>query len=162
MTTLDLLHTEMESPVGPLHLFANDKGLTALYMNIQRYEMPTGVEGSNAILEQTKQELTEYFEGNRRDFSVPLDPQGTEFRKSVWMELMNIPFGKTITYGELAKRLGDPLLTRAVGTANGANPISIIIPCHRVVGANGHLTGYGGGIERKRWLLDHEAEDQLF
>jgi methylated-DNA-[protein]-cysteine S-methyltransferase len=75
---------------------------------------------------------------------------------------MNIPFGKTISYGELAKRLGDPLLTRAVGTANGSNPISIIIPCHRVIGANGHLTGYGGGIDRKRWLLDHEAEDQLF
>ena len=162
MTTQTLLHTEMASPVGPLHLFANEEGLTCLYMNIQRYEMPDGEEGSNSILEQAKQELTEYFEGSRREFSVPLDPHGTDFRKSVWAELMNIPFGKTISYGELAKRLGDPLLTRAVGTANGANPISIIIPCHRVIGANGHLTGYGGGIERKRWLLDHEAEDQLF
>ena len=156
------IHTEMESPVGPLHLFAHDTGLTALYMNIQRYEMPIGEEGTNPILEQTMQELAEYFERKRRDFTVPLDPQGTEFRKSVWKELMNIPFGRTISYGELAKRLGDPLLTRAVGTANGANPISIIIPCHRVIGANGHLTGYGGGIVRKRWLLDHEAEDQLF
>ena len=162
MTTQTFVHTEMESPVGPLHLFANDEGLTGLYMNIQRYEMPDGQTGANAILKQAEHELQEYFEGKRREFSVPLNPQGTEFRKLVWAELLNIPFGKTISYGELAKRLGDPLLTRAVGTANGANPISIIIPCHRVVGANGHLTGYGGGIERKRWLLDHEAEDQLF
>jgi methylated-DNA-[protein]-cysteine S-methyltransferase len=160
--TLEVLHTEMESPVGMLHLFAHDTGLTALYMNIQRYEMPDGKQGSNPILEQVKQELAEYFDGSRREFTVPIDPQGTDFRKLVWKELMNIPFGKTISYGELAKRLGDPLLTRAVGTANGANPISVIIPCHRVIGSNGHLTGYGGGIERKRWLLDHEAEDQLF
>ena len=93
---------------------------------------------------------------------MKLSPVGTKFQLSVWAELINIPYGKTISYGELAKRLGDPNMSRAVGTANGSNPISIIIPCHRVIGANGHLTGYGGGIERKRWLLDHEAEDQLF
>ena len=162
MIAQTVLHTEIDSPVGPLHLFAHEEGLTAMYMNVQRYELPQGEPGTNALLERTKQELQEYFDGTRQEFSIPLDPQGTKFQKSVWAELMNIPFGKTISYGELAKRLGDPLLTRAVGTANGANPISIIIPCHRVIGANGHLTGYGGGIERKRWLLDHEAEDQLF
>ena len=152
----------MDSPIGTIHLYANDEGLCALYMNTHRDELPHGVPGNNKVLDQTISELKEYFEGNRREFSVPLLPNGTKFQQSVWAELMNIPYGKTISYGELAKRLGDPLLTRAVGTANGANPISIIIPCHRVIGANGHLTGYSGGIEKKRWLLDHEAEDQLF
>ena len=131
-------------------------------MNTHRDQLPCGVPGTNKVLDQTISELKEYFDGNRREFSVPLLLAGTKFQQTVWAELMNIPFGTTISYGELAKRLGDPLLTRAVGTANGANPISIIIPCHRVIGANGHLTGYGGGIEKKRWLLDHEAEDQLF
>ena len=162
MISQSVLHTEMDSPVGPLHLFATDEALTGLYMNIQRYELPTGEPGTNGILERAKEELSEYFAGTRREFTVPLDPHGTAFQKSVWAELVKIPFAQTMSYGELAKRLGDPKMSRAVGTANGANPISIIIPCHRVIGANGHLTGYGGGIERKRWLLDHEAEDQLF
>ncbi len=162
MTTQVFIHSEIESPVGPLHLYANEDGLTGLYMNIQKGDQPAGVDGTNPFIDEAIQELNEYFAGGRRDFTVKLAPIGTKFQQSVWTELMNIPFGKTISYGELAKRLGDPLLTRAVGTANGSNPISIIIPCHRVIGANGHLTGYGGGIERKRWLLDHEAEDQLF
>jgi methylated-DNA-[protein]-cysteine S-methyltransferase len=158
-----VIHTEMDSPIGPLHLYATAEGLVALYMNTHRDELPPSARsGLNSVLSQTIKELQEYFASSRRDFSVPLLPTGTEFQKSVWTELMNIPYGQKISYSELAKRLGDPLLTRAVGTANGANPISIIIPCHRVIGANGHLTGYGGGIERKRWLLDHEAEDQLF
>jgi methylated-DNA-[protein]-cysteine S-methyltransferase len=131
-------------------------------MNTHRDQLPCGVPGTNQVLDQTISELKEYFDGNRREFSVPLLPTGTKFQQTVWAELMNIPYGTTISYWGLAKRMGDPLLTRAVGTANGANPISIIIPCHRVIGANGHLTGYGGGIEKKRWLLDHEAEDQLF
>lgn len=162
MTTQTLIHAEMDSPIGTIHLYANEEGLCALYMNTHRDELPLGIPGPNKVLDQTIKELMEYFDGTRREFSVALLPNGTKFQKSVWAELMNIPYGKTISYGELAKRLGDPLLTRAVGTANGANPISIIIPCHRVIGANGHLTGYGGGIEKKRWLLDHEAEDQLF
>lgn len=162
MTTQTFIHSEIESIVGSVHLYASEDGLTGLYMNIQKSGQPAGVDGTNPFIDQAIQELNEYFAGARRDFNVKLAPIGTKFQLSVWAELMNIPFGKTISYGELAKRLGDPLLTRAVGTANGSNPISIIIPCHRVIGANGHLTGYGGGIERKRWLLHHEAEDQLF
>jgi methylated-DNA-[protein]-cysteine S-methyltransferase len=162
MNTQICVKAEMESPIGTLHLFAVEHALTALYMNTHRDDLPRAEPGMNDILEQTVTELRSYFSGIHREFSIPLQPHGTTFQQSVWAELQKIPFGKTISYGELAKRLGDPLLTRAVGTANGSNPISIIIPCHRVIGANGHLTGYGGGIERKRWLLDHEAEDQLF
>lgn len=158
-------HRAIESPIGILHLFANEEGLTGLFMNIHR-EKPLNLDDSlsteNPFIDQAEQELKEYFAGQRRDFSVPVKPHGTAFQVTVWQELLNIPFGHTISYGELAKRLGDPLKTRAVGTANGQNPISIIIPCHRVIGANGHLTGYGGGIENKRWLLDHESEDTLF
>lgn len=154
----------VESPIGDIHLFANDQGLVGLYTNTHRSPLPTnGIATSDhPILNQAAVELTEYFKGNRRNFSVAVDPQGTKFQRSVWAELQKIPCGETITYGTLAKRLGDPLLTRAVGTANGQNPVSIIIPCHRVIGANGHLTGYAGGLEIKRWLIDHEAEDTLF
>ncbi|MBS1700077.1 MAG: methylated-DNA--[protein]-cysteine S-methyltransferase [Armatimonadetes bacterium] len=165
MTESAIVHAEIDSPIGPIHLFANEKGLTGLYMNTHRDALPPAAMLSadqNLFLSSAAKELGEYFEGKRKDFSVTLDPHGTQFQMRVWTELLNIPFGQTISYGELAKRLGDPLLTRAVGTANGQNPISIIIPCHRVIGANGHLTGYGGGIEKKRWLLDHEAEDTLF
>jgi len=165
MIPLSSVHTAVDSPIGELHLFADENGLTGLYMNTHRDELPkvTSVEVSeNPFMAQAAQELQEYFAGNRKEFSVVVDPHGTAFQMRVWKELLNIPAGKTISYGELAKRLGDPLLTRAVGTANGQNPISIIIPCHRVIGANGHLTGYGGGIDKKRWLLDHEAEDTLF
>lgn len=165
MIPLSSVHASVDSPIGELHLFAGEKGLTGLYMNTHRDELPAvqSVDlADNPHLAQAAQELTEYFQGNRREFAVTLDPHGTAFQVRVWNELLNIPFGKTISYGELAKRLGDPLLTRAVGTANGQNPVSIIIPCHRVIGANGHLTGYGGGIDKKRWLLDLEAEDTLF
>lgn len=103
------------------------------------------------------EQLTEYFAGRLREFEVRLAPEGTEFQKKVWQELGQIPFGTTISYGELARRIGQPAASRAVGAANGQNPISIIVPCHRVIGANGTLTGYGGGIERKKWLLEHEA-----
>ena len=157
--------TTIDSPLGELFLFAGEDGLTGLYMNTHRDELPQvkSVEvEDNPHLVQAANELAEYFAGERKEFMITLDPHGTVFQKRVWKELLNIPWGKTISYGELAKRLGDPLLTRAVGTANGQNPISIIIPCHRVSGANGHLTGYGGGIDKKRWLLDHEAEDRLF
>jgi methylated-DNA-[protein]-cysteine S-methyltransferase len=103
------------------------------------------------------EQLAEYFAGSLQEFDVRLAPQGTEFQKKVWQELCRIPFGASISYGELARRLGKPAASRAVGRANGQNPISIIVPCHRVIGANGTLTGYGGGIERKKWLLEHEA-----
>lgn len=102
-------------------------------------------------------QLTEYFEGNRRDFKLLLNPDGTDFQKKVWEELQQIPFGKTISYLELSKKLGDPKAIRAVAAANGKNPIWILIPCHRVVGSKGEMTGYAGGIHRKKWLLNHES-----
>ena len=112
---------------------------------------PTG-----AILQQAAEELEEYFEGTRRSFEVPLDPVGTAFQQQAWAALRTIPYGETVTYGEQAERLGDRRKARAVGAANGRNPISIIVPCHRVVGSNGALTGFGGGLDVKAWLLDHE------
>jgi methylated-DNA-[protein]-cysteine S-methyltransferase len=104
-----------------------------------------------------REQLDAYFAGELGAFDLDVDPQGTPFQRRVWDELRRIPFGETISYSELARRLGDPKLVRAVGVANGRNPISIVIPCHRVIGADGSLVGYGGGLERKRWLLEHEA-----
>lgn len=102
-------------------------------------------------------QLVEYFQGNRKTFDIPLALRGTEFQLAVWNELLRVPYGDTITYAELARRIGRPAAIRAVGAANGANPIPVIVPCHRVIGSNGTLTGYGGGIERKQWLLAHEG-----
>ena len=104
-----------------------------------------------------REQLDAYFAGELESFELDLDPHGTPFQQRVWAELARIPYGETISYSELAHRLGDPKLVRAVGLANGRNPISIVIPCHRVIGADGSLVGYGGGLERKRWLLEHEA-----
>jgi methylated-DNA-[protein]-cysteine S-methyltransferase len=109
------------------------------------------------VLAQARQQLTEYFAGSRTTFDLPLDPSGTEFQRRVWDSLRTIPYGTTTSYGAIARRLGDPHATRAVGAANGQNPIPIVVPCHRVVGAKGELTGFGGGIDRKRWLLEHEG-----
>jgi methylated-DNA-[protein]-cysteine S-methyltransferase len=118
---------------------------------------------SENVLKDSVQQLEEYFFGKRTEFELPLNPKGTEFQKTVWIELQNIPFGKTISYMDMAKRLGDPKVIRAAGTANGKNPIAIIIPCHRVVGSDGSLTGYAGGLKRKQWLLEHEsAQGSLF
>jgi AraC family transcriptional regulator of adaptative response/methylated-DNA-[protein]-cysteine methyltransferase len=114
------------------------------------------VPGMNAILEQTKTELDEYFAGERREFTVPLDVAGSTFHEGVWRELLTIPYGETRSYGEQSRRMGRPDAVRAVARANGDNRIAIIIPCHRVIGSDGKLTGYGGGLWRKRWLLDHE------
>lgn len=114
-------------------------------------------EGGSPLLDRIAQQMREYFAGTRRQFDLPLSPIGTPFRSRVWEELRKIPFGQTIHYGELARRVGDVKASRAVAQANGQNFIAIVIPCHRVIGADGTLTGYGGGIERKRWLLEHEA-----
>ncbi len=107
--------------------------------------------------EATRQ-LREYFDGERRSFALPLAARGTDFQRRVWSELSEIPHGRTRSYGEIAEAIGQPTASRAVGAANGRNPISIVVPCHRVIGASGALTGYGGGMDRKRWLLNHEAE----
>jgi methylated-DNA-[protein]-cysteine S-methyltransferase len=111
---------------------------------------------STGVLHETIEQLKQYFRGNLQHFSIPLRPTGTEFQLAAWVALTKIPFGETSTYGSQAARIGRPTAVRAVGTANGKNPIPIIVPCHRVIGANGSLTGFAGGLEAKRWLLDHE------
>ncbi|MEI7576295.1 MAG: methylated-DNA--[protein]-cysteine S-methyltransferase [Armatimonadota bacterium] len=163
-----IFRCSVDSPVGRLHLAASDVALTELLFENHREEVdgasqfiPAPTE-SNEVLEIVSTQLAEYFAGERTEFSVQVQPGGTEFQVAVWTELQKIPFGQTISYIELARRMGDEKKTRAVGLANGKNPISIIIPCHRVIGANGHLVGYGGGIENKRWLIDFEATDRLF
>jgi len=149
----------MPSPIGTLLLTGTKEGLTGLYMEAGG---PDSSAVMSAVRDTTafataKQQLQEYFAGTRRTFDLPLQPEGTPFQVMVWDALREIPYGTTISYQELARRIGAEKAVRAVGAANGANPISIIIPCHRVIGADGSLTGYGGGIERKRWLLDHES-----
>lgn len=148
---IDQIHT----PVGWISLFASKKELLKInFLNEKNSELSTA---SNDILEGTKQQLEQYFEGALTHFDLPLRPVGTQFQQEVWRELQNIPFGETITYGELANRLGDAKKVRAAGKANGQNPVPIIIPCHRVIGSNNGLIGYSGGIERKEWLLRHEG-----
>lgn len=151
-------HTVMDCPVGPLTLVASDGVLCGVYMDEQRHRPAEEIFGprddsrTHAAIEQ----LTAYFDGDLKDFDLPLTMHGTEFQRRVWTELTTIPYGETTTYGELAERLGRPSAARAVGLANGKNPISIIVPCHRVVGSTGNLTGYGGGLPRKRYLLAFE------
>jgi len=147
--------TTMRTPVGELTLTASDEALTGVHFPGR--SKSRGKPGSNEILERAKQQLTEYFERARTSFDLPLDAAGTEFERRVWALLREIPYGSTTSYGALARQLGEPKDARAVGAANGKNPIPIIVPCHRVIGANGDLTGFGGGIDRKRWLLEHEG-----
>jgi methylated-DNA-[protein]-cysteine S-methyltransferase len=152
-----------ESPVGLLRLEATNRALTGLYF--ENAPQP-GVNNSHPILEEAEKQLDEYFAGARTEFDfekLPLLVQGTDFQKRVWMHLRNIPFGETISYGELARRISQPTASRAVGMANGRNPISILVPCHRVIGAANKLVGYGGGLDRKKKLLaleGHVFEDQ--
>jgi methylated-DNA-[protein]-cysteine S-methyltransferase len=148
----------VESPLGPLLLAAEDGALTLLWMS-PLPERKTGAVNARdrAVLAAASDQLEAYFAGDLTAFDLPLAPRGTSFQQRVWAALVEIPFGETVSYGSLATRLGRPGAARAVGLANGSNPISIIIPCHRVIGSDGRLTGYGGGIDRKAWLLDHEA-----
>jgi methylated-DNA-[protein]-cysteine S-methyltransferase len=149
----------MESPIGALRLVGSQDALHGLYMQSDRH---AAIE--DLALERTRlpfaaviEQLEEYFFGRRQEFDLSLELHGSPFQKTVWKALQQISFGQTMSYGELAKRIGQPNASRAVGLANGRNPISIIVPCHRVIGANGSLTGYGGGIERKRYLLELEG-----
>jgi len=159
-----LFASTLESPVGELLLLADEFGLRALYMEYRRYPpIAADWRRDEARFALAKQQLRAYFARELRDFDLPLSMVGSPFQKRVWDELLRIPYGETVSYGSLARTLGDAKASRAVGLANGRNPISIIVPCHRVVGSTGSLTGYGGGIERKRWLLAHESgEAQLF
>jgi methylated-DNA-[protein]-cysteine S-methyltransferase len=152
----------IESPVGKLKLVASDKGLVAvLWQNDRPSRVSIGEMIENdqhPILLKAEKQLGEYFAGKRKEFSIPLDMRGTTFQKNVWEALLAIPFGETRSYGQLAKQLGNPNATRAVGAANGRNPISIIVPCHRVIGSTGKLTGFGGGLETKAHLLNLEEK----
>ena len=143
-----------DTPVGPMALEGTEEGLTALYLPNCPME-PAGKE--NPLLTRGRKELLEYFEGKRQTFDLPLNPQGTPFQRKVWSALSDIPYGQAITYGELARRVGCPKGSRAVGQANHRNPLPILLPCHRVVGTGGTLTGYGGGLELKEWLLRLEG-----
>lgn len=147
----------ISSPIGDLTLVEEDDAITELWMNTQPGWASECSDRLTPLLGRAKVQLDEYFAGERQSFDLPLRPNGTEFQRRVWQALLDIPYGSTQTYIGLARALGDEKATRAVGLANGKNPISILIPCHRVIGANGHLTGYGGGIERKRFLLDLES-----
>lgn len=172
-----LARVRLDSPVGPLLAVASERGLCALpFLNpldeegdIHRFferlhrwfdgaAVPQLVDGqSHPVLMATRQWLDDYFAGTlARRALPPLDLRGGEFEQSVWKQLLGIPIGTTISYGEVARRIGNPGAARAVGLANGANPVPIIVPCHRVIGASGALTGYGGGLPRKTWLLEHE------
>lgn len=141
-----------KSPVGYLILKSDSHSITEISFS----EHDIKEKNDCAIILKCKQQLEDYFSGKNFDFNLPLAPEGTTFQNKVWAELLKISFGETITYQELAIRLGDPKLVRAVGTANGKNPIAIVIPCHRVIGAGNKLTGYAGGLDRKLWLLNHE------
>jgi methylated-DNA-[protein]-cysteine S-methyltransferase len=151
----------IDSPIGRLMLTSDGEALTGLYMGTpsKRPDI-TGdwaQNGTAGPLPLVARQLKEYFAGSRRAFELPLRMQGTEFQRRVWQELIKIPYGETWSYGQLAKRIGSPNGSRAVGLANGRNPIAVIVPCHRVIGADGSLTGFGGGLPRKQWLLEHEG-----
>lgn len=156
-------YTWLDSPLGRLLLTASDQALTGLYFDHQKHR-PTipdhWINSAQATpFPQAAAQLSEYFAHQRQDFDLPLVTTGTRFQQQVWHALSHIPFGHTLSYGVLAQRLGQPQASRAVGAANGRNPIAIILPCHRVIAANQKLTGYAGGLDRKQWLLDHERAE---
>lgn len=143
----------IDTPLGIVEFKASDIGITqTIFSGLIKNQIKT-----NAITDVCKKQLLEYFAGKRRVFDMPLDPKGTIFQKSVWACLSHIPFGEVVTYLDIAKMVNKPKGSQAIGGANGRNPISLIVPCHRVIGTNGALTGYAGGIERKLWLLTHEG-----
>jgi methylated-DNA-[protein]-cysteine S-methyltransferase len=155
----------IRSPVGKLKLVAGDKGLVAiLWENDHPKRVKLGIlveDRDHPILLETERQVKEYFQGKRKSFSLKLDLIGTKFQNDVWQALLTIPFGETRSYGQLARQLGNPRAMRAVGAANGRNPISIVVPCHRVIGASGKLTGFAGGLETKAHLLELESDEKL-
>ncbi|MDT9698120.1 methylated-DNA--[protein]-cysteine S-methyltransferase [Streptomyces sp. P17] len=157
-------HTVIDSPYGPLTLVADDGVLCGLYMTEQRHRPPEETFGTrdDTLFGAAEEQLEAYFAGELKEFALELRLNGTPFQRSVWDQLRRIPYGETRSYGDLADALGNPGASRAVGLANGKNPIGIIVPCHRVVGANGSLTGYGGGLDRKQRLLEFEGGSALF
>jgi methylated-DNA-[protein]-cysteine S-methyltransferase len=167
METLEMTrtHTVVRSPIGPLTVVREDEALVGLYMAVSRRPLDPEVTGqrSDHGFEDVTAQLGEYFAGTRTTFDLSLRPVGNDFQLAVWDQLARIPYGETRSYGHVARALGDPGAAQAVGAANGRNPLSIVVPCHRVIGADGTLVGYGGGLTRKRFLLDLEQRgDRLF
>lgn len=155
-----ILFVRIDSPVGPLVLAASDEGLHGIEFQPSRHHVARAEgwqEGDAPVLRRTQEQLAEYFAGVRRAFDLPLAPRGTPFQEAVWHALATIPYGETISYSQLAARVGRPAAVRAVGAANGRNPLPIVLPCHRVIGADGSLTGFGGGLPVKRFLLELEG-----
>ncbi len=147
-----------ESPLGPIEIKGDENAIHSVSFDLQ----PNGnAENSNAIIAECRKQLEEYFTGTRKKFDLKLNPIGTFFQSSVWNQLLEVPYANTASYLDLAKKVGDEKSVRAVGAANGKNPIAIIIPCHRIVGSNNSLVGYAGGLWRKQWLLEHEAQFDL-
>jgi methylated-DNA-[protein]-cysteine S-methyltransferase len=161
-TKRQLARTQMASPIGDLTLLATQEAVVAIHWDSEPFQAGLTADvvdvqpGQHAVLDDAVRQLAEYFAGDRLEFDLPLEPNGTPFQRQAWTALRAIPFGETISYGEQARRLGDRNKSRAVGAANGKNPIPIVVPCHRVVGAKGHLTGFAGGLGVKAWLLEHE------
>jgi methylated-DNA-[protein]-cysteine S-methyltransferase len=147
-----MANARLATPIGTLGLVGSDAGLRAVYFDGARVEP----DGDSDVLDEARVQLEAYFAGELIEFDLPLDLRGTDFQRRCWLALATIPYGRTVSYGEQARRLGVPRAARAIGAANGRNPLSIVLPCHRVVGAGGALTGYGGGLDAKRRLLDHE------
>lgn len=158
-----MFYTIITSPIGELLLASDGESVTGIYMQDQKHGagQTRDWKRDDTALTEPRTQLQAYFAGELRDFELPLAARGTPFQQGVWRALRAIPYGETISYGELARRIGQPAAARAVGLANGRNPIAIVVPCHRVIGANGSLTGYGGGLARKRWLLAHESRGRL-
>lgn len=156
----NLVYDKIDSPVGELMILASTEGLQCILWDVERRDKEAikrfKNSSNNKIIIKVKKQLSEYFSGKRKTFDLPLIMEGTEFQKQAWQQLCKIPYGQTISYGEQAKRVGDKNKARAVGMANGKNPIPIIVPCHRVIGSNGTLTGFAGGVDRKAILLDLE------
>ena len=153
-----IYYQQSPCPFGTLHIYADEQHLKAvLFESWNKVSSHEIINKSNHVIEQTHRQLDEYFKGQRMNFDLPLKAEGTEFQQTVWQTLCKIPYGQTWNYGQLATAIGNKNASRAVGAANGKNPISIIVPCHRVIGANGTLTGYAGGLKVKEWLLKHEG-----
>ncbi|MGQ0713594.1 MAG: methylated-DNA--[protein]-cysteine S-methyltransferase [Gemmatimonadaceae bacterium] len=153
------MRTYIASPIGTIALTSNGHALTSLSLIDTDRADDADIAGGedDAVLSTAREQMAAYFDMRLQRFDLPLDPHGTDFQRRVWDALRRIPFGETISYAELARRVENPKAMRAVGAANGRNPLMIIVPCHRVIGADGSLTGFGAGIDRKRWLLEHEA-----
>ncbi|MDB5038742.1 MAG: ogt1 [Bacteriovoracaceae bacterium] len=161
---MKLISKKIKSPIGELTLIANEKSLVTILLpkgKLSKSKLLSQAEkGDNSVLKKTEKQLNEYFTGRRKNFDLPLEASGTDFQKIVWKALYKIPFGVTKSYGDIADEIGSPKASRAVGGANGRNPIPIVVPCHRVIGANGTLTGFGGGLNTKSFLLELEGREQ--